>query len=63
MFQHTGANHARLLALGTRDLFEADRSQDLSVAGVGTQESTFMGLRDMQLAAGAHDLVWNQTLS
>ena len=50
-----GANHARLLALGTRDLFEADRSQDLSVAGVGTQESTFMGLRDMQLAAGAHD--------
>ena len=50
-----GPNHARLLALGTRDLFEADRSQDLRRAGVGTQESTFMGLRDMQLAASAHD--------
>ena len=51
-----GANHAQLLALrdhGLDDLFEADRVRDLRACGIGTVESTFLGLNDMQLAAGA----------
>ena len=50
-----GPNHARLLRLGTADLFAADRGRNLVSAGVGTVGSTYMGLRDMQLAAAAHD--------
>ena len=52
-----GPNHSKLLnhcfAVGVDDLFEADERRDLRSAGVGNRESTFLGLSDMKLAAGA----------
>ena len=46
-----GRNHAQLRALRVQDLLAAD--VDFAYLGMGTAESTFLGLRDITLAAKA----------